>query len=49
MSKKTSFANDCKEFQSAAQLTSGSHMLSNGDLVFHLIKAASFHLFLKLL
>jgi hypothetical protein len=37
MSKKTSFANDCKEFQSAANLTSGPHMPSNGDLFFHLI------------
>lgn len=31
MSKKTSFANDCKEFQSAANLTSGPHMPSNGE------------------
>ncbi|KAG0560531.1 hypothetical protein KC19_10G187700 [Ceratodon purpureus] len=31
LSKKTSFANDCKEFQSAANLTSGPHMPSNGE------------------
>jgi hypothetical protein len=31
MSKRTSFANDCKEFQSASQLTSGPHVPSNGE------------------
>lgn len=37
MSKQTTFANDCKEFQAAAQLTSGPHMPSNGDLFFFIV------------
>lgn len=37
MSKRLSFASDCKEFQNAAQLPSGPHMPSNGDLFFHLV------------